>query len=265
MRFSEHLKKASLVGAFFVSVLFQMQAVALCRADRSLTQVDVARVVDGDTVRLVDGRSVRLIGLDTPELGRKGRSDEPFAVVARQRLQALVDASGGRLGLMVGRQAKDHYGRTLAHLFGVGGENLEAALLAEGVGFFVAIAPNTRFADCHQAAEQQARLARKALWRRSPSISPEHIRTTGFALVTANVERFERNRGGLWLVLQGPLVVHIPRQAAADFKERDLEQLVGRSVEVRGWVVDRKTHGKTAQQARWMVRVSHPSMLRLMD
>lgn len=265
MRLSEHLKKAPLVGAFFVSVLFHVQASALCQVDGPLDQVQVARVVDGDTVRLVDGRSVRLIGVDTPELGRKGRSDEPFAVIARQRLQALVDSSDGWLGLMVGRQPKDHYGRTLAHLFGADKQNLEAALLAEGVGFFVAIAPNTHLADCHQAAEQQARDSRKALWRTSPWVSPEDIRTAGFALVAAKVERLERNRGGLWLELQGPLVVQIPPQAAADFDELDLAQLVGRTVEVRGWIVDRKARGKTAQQARWMVRVSHPSMLHALD
>lgn len=60
--------------------------------------MQVRQVVDGDTLRLVDGRSVRLIGINTPEVGRKGRSSEPYAEAARRRLQALVNASDGRVG-----------------------------------------------------------------------------------------------------------------------------------------------------------------------
>lgn len=131
------IKKASLVGAFFVPGIWlsAVQAEVFCPAPASLVQVEVQRVVDGDTVRLKDGRSVRMIGLNAPETGKKGRPDEPFAVAARERLQALVQASDGRVGLVPGREAKDHYGRTLAHLYGANGRNLEAQLLADGLGF----------------------------------------------------------------------------------------------------------------------------------
>ncbi len=139
MRFSEHLKKASLVGAFFVFVLFSLQAQALCSATGPLSRADVATVIDGDTLRLRDGRSVRLIGLNAPELGRKGRKAEPYAQAAKRRLQVLVDASDGRIGLRPGQQGRDHYGRVLAHAFDHRGANLEAALLVEGLGYFVAM------------------------------------------------------------------------------------------------------------------------------
>jgi endonuclease YncB( thermonuclease family) len=261
MRFSEHLRKASLVGAFFVFAFFSVQTSALCRADGPLTRVDVARALDGDTLRLVDGRNVRLIGINTPELGRKDRRDEPFAVIAQQRLQALVVANGGRLGLRLGQQAKDHYGRTLAHAFDARGDNLEAALLAEGLGFFVAISPNTGMAECHRAAEQQARRASEGLWQRSPSISVEHLRRAGFALVKAKVERLERNRGGVWLEMQGSFVIQIPQRVAAAFDDEFLERLAGQEIEARGWVTDRKGRVNAARQARWKLSVTHPSML----
>lgn len=98
MGFCKLLKKASLVGAFFVPGIWlsAAQAEVFCPAPASLAQVHVQRVVDGDTVRLKDGRSVRMIGLNAPETGKKGLSDEPYAVAARQRLQALVQASGDR-------------------------------------------------------------------------------------------------------------------------------------------------------------------------
>ena len=57
------LKKASLVGAFFVSVCLQSAAWAFCPLQPELQALRVAKVVDGDTLRLADGRSVRLIGL----------------------------------------------------------------------------------------------------------------------------------------------------------------------------------------------------------
>ena len=110
--FSRLMKKASLVGAFFVSAIWLSAAQAFCPTPAGLSSVSVQRVVDGDTLRLSDGRSVRMIGLNTPELGKQGRSDEPFAVAARKRLEALVADSGGRVGLQPGQQAKDHYGRT---------------------------------------------------------------------------------------------------------------------------------------------------------
>ncbi|MHB8822818.1 MAG: thermonuclease family protein, partial [Pseudomonadaceae bacterium] len=83
MQFSECMKKASLVGAFFVSVTCSLSVQAFCPAPERLPQFAVAQVIDGDTLRLTDGRSVRLIGLNTPELGRKGRAAEPLADAAR--------------------------------------------------------------------------------------------------------------------------------------------------------------------------------------
>lgn len=261
MRLSVHLKKASLVGAFFVSAIFSLQALALCSVSGPLSRVAVVKVIDGDTLRLADGRNVRLIGLNAPEVGRKGRNAEPFAEATKRHLQALVSASDGYVGLRLGQEAKDHYGRVLAHVFDERGENLEAALLAEGLGYFVAIAPNTLLADCHRAAERQARAAGKGIWRQSPVIAAERLRRGGFAVVNARVDRLEKNRGGIWLELEGSLVLQIPHRAVAAFTEYSLTDLPGREIEARGWVIDRKARADLSRQARWMLRVDHPSML----
>ena len=87
------LKKASLVGAFFVGVIWHFPVLAFCPQPDKPQWVAVRQVVDGDTLRLVDGRSVRLIGINAPEIGRKGRTSEPYAEAARRRLQALVKAN----------------------------------------------------------------------------------------------------------------------------------------------------------------------------
>ena len=104
---------------------------------------------------------------NTPELGKQGRSDEPFAVAARKRLETLVADSGGRVGVLPGKESKDHYGRTLAHIYSASGANLEAQMLADGLGFQVAVAPNVDLVACQQAAERDARQAGRGLWRQS--------------------------------------------------------------------------------------------------
>ncbi|BDB17221.1 nuclease [Pseudomonas sp. CYM-20-01] len=268
MGFCQLLKKASLVGAFFVPGIWPSvaQADVFCPAPAALARVDVQRVVDGDTVRLKDGRSLRMIGLNAPETGKKGRSDEPYAVAARQRLQALVEASGGRVGLVLGRESKDRYGRTLAHLYGADGENLEAQLLAEGLGFQVGVAPNVDLVTCQQAAENSARQARLGLWRKSPVLSVAQLKQSGFALVSGRVSKIERNRGGIWIELQGSLVLRIAPELTRHFDSALLSGLQGRTIEARGWVQDRsKRGGRKNGQARWLLPLTDLSMLKSTD
>ncbi|MEX5667420.1 thermonuclease family protein [Pseudomonas neuropathica] len=262
MGFSSLLKKASLAGAFFVSAIWLSGAQAFCPAPAGLASVTVQRVVDGDTLRLSDGRSVRMIGLNTPELGRQGRSDEPFAVAARQRLQVLVDASGGRVGLRPGKQAKDHYGRTLAHIYSASGANLEAQMLADGLGFQVAVAPNVDLVACQQAAERSARLAGLGLWRQSPVLKAEQIQRSGFAVISGRVSKVQRNRGGIWIELKDALVLRVAPNLVGQFDNARLQALKGKQIEARGWIVDRSRRGGLQSgQSRWLLPLSDPSML----
>ena len=262
MGFTLQMKKASLVGAFFVSAIWFSGAQAFCPVPSGLASVAVQRVVDGDTVRLSDGRSVRMIGLNTPELGKQGRSDEPFAVAARKRLEALVAASDGRVGVLPGKESKDHYGRTLAHLYGADGVNLEAQMLAEGLGFQVAVAPNVDLVTCQQAAEHSARQAGLGVWRQSPVLKAEQINASGFAVVSGRVSKVQRNRGGVWIELQDSLVLRVAPNLLGQFDVPALERLKGKQIEARGWVVDRSRRGGLKPgQARWLLPLTDPAML----
>ncbi len=259
------LKKASLAGAFFVSVLCAWPAQAFCPLPSGLPTVRVQRVVDGDTLKLSDGRNVRLIGINAPELAHHGRNVEPFADAARRRLQTLVDESGGRLSLQVGREARDHYGRTLAHAYDRRGENLEARLLAEGLGYLVVVAPNSALVVCQQAAEQQARTARMGLWAKPAVQTPAQITQGGFALVTGQVLSVQRNRGGVWLELDGGLVLHVAVKLLDQFDWPSLQALTGRHIQARGWVIDRAKRGALKNaQARWMLPLTHAAMLEVL-
>ncbi|MDD2048036.1 thermonuclease family protein [Pseudomonas putida] len=256
------LKKASLVGAFFVGAIWQLPALAFCPLPVDPQLVSVRQVVDGDTLRLNDGRSVRLIGINAPEIGRKGRTSEPFAEAARQRLQALVKASGAEVGLVPGVESKDKYGRTLAHIYGRSGDNFEAQLLSEGLGYRVAVAPNVSLSECQQQAERAARQRKAGVWRQSPVIPAAQVRQSGFALIGGKVTGIERNRGGIWIEIDDALVLQVPVRLQRNFPPAFLDGLKSRSVETRGWVLDRsRKGGLKAGQKRWLLPLTDPSML----
>ncbi|WP_442110528.1 thermonuclease family protein [Pseudomonas sp. NUPR-001] len=256
------LKKASLVGAFFVGAIWQLEAQAFCPTPVDPQRVSVRQVVDGDTVRLNDGRSVRLIGINAPEIGRKGRASEPFAEAARQRLQALVKANGGEVGLVPGVEPRDKYGRTLAHIYGRAGDNFEAQLLGEGLGYRVAVAPNVSLSDCQQQAEHAARQAKAGLWRKPAVLAAAQIQQSGFALISGKVMGIERNRGGIWIEIDDSLVLQVPARLQRNFPASFVQGLQGQMVEARGWVLDRSRKGGLKPgQKRWLLPLTDPSML----
>jgi endonuclease YncB( thermonuclease family) len=256
------IKKAPLMGAFLLSAFYLAGARGQCPLPPSGPLAVVARVVDGDTLRLADGRRVRLIGINAPETASRGRPAEPYAVAARQRLQALVDSAGGQLAIVPGAQSPDRYGRTLANAYAPDGQNLEAQLLRDGLAYQVVMPPNDALRQCHAAAERSARLAGSGLWRGFTATPVAALKRAGFAVVAGQVIKVERNGGGLWLELEGGLVLHVPRRSEQAFDLAGLQALRGQSVEARGWVTSRaRRSGDGADQARWVLRLTAPAML----
>lgn len=229
------LKKASHWGAFFVFWLCAQPVFAdYCSMPGVGQPVVSQRVIDGDTLDLADGRRVRLIGINTPEIGRRGAASQPYAQAARKELSGLVQ--GAELRLLVGEEPKDRYGRTLGHLFDASGANIEARLLRQGLGFTVAVPPNLMLLDCHLQQEQQARSAHRGVWAVNPIRRAAQIDAGGFHLVRGRIEKITRSTDYVWLDLEGPLALRLPK-GLADAK--GVTGWRGRELEVRGWVVDR--------------------------
>ncbi len=256
-------KKALLTGAFFIACLLAPPLHAeVCQAPGPGQAVTSHRVIDGDTLELSDQRRVRLIGVDTPEIGRAGEPSQPFAQAAKKRMQQLARQPGLRLHL--GEQQQDRYGRTLAHLYGPGGQNIEAQLLSEGLGFALAIPPNTALIECHMAAERQARKARRGLWRDSPVQSAAGVNSGGFALVKGQVVSANEAGGYLWLELDGPLVLRIAQDERRLFAAGPPASWKGRQLQARGWVIDRRGHRSLKPGHKpFMLPLRHPSMLEI--
>lgn len=255
------------MGAFFIA-LSSCVVVQACPAPGATHSLTVARVVDGDTLRLSDGRSLRLIGINAPELSPRGRSGpEPFGLAARERLQQLVAASGGRVSIYPAKPEKDRYGRSLVHLFDSGGRNIEAQLLADGLGYFVAFTPASVIAPCQRASEMAARASMLGIWKGRTALSAAELRESGFALVRGRITSLEHNAGGVWIGIDNSLVLRVAPVNREVFASTLAAATQGRAVEVRGWVVERRgRQGSSLQRRqRWMLTLSDPLMLEWLD
>lgn len=259
-------KKASQWGAFFVACVLALPLAArasndACEMPTGAQPVTSQQVTDGDTLRLQDGRRLRLIGVNAPELGRNGKPSEPYAQAAKRRLQTLVQ--GSKLYLVSGSEATDRYGRTLGHLFDQQGRNLEALLLAEGLGYAVAIPPNLALVACHAEAEQRARTARLGLWQTQQPTSLSELRSGGFHLLRGTVKAVHRAGTTLWVDLDGPLTLRFTAADSALFAALPDGGWVGQELELRGWLIDRQTWGGMRPgYRRYMLNVRHPLQLR---
>jgi len=266
------LEKAPALGAFLCLGVFTLSPLSsgaspLCEPPTHTESVSVQQIYDGDTVRLSDGRRVRLLNIDTPELGRDGRPDQPFARAAKQTLERLI--ANQPLRLSTEQKKTDHYGRTLGHLYLSDGRNLAEQLLRQGLGFRASVAPNLARTACAVAAERYAQRAATHLWQGSPWRDVRQLQAGegGFRLLEGRLSLVQQGRRALWLELDNRLAIRIPSAMAKQSSLTGTKWRKGATVRVRGWLIDRKAGGKRlkAGYKRWLVRLGASSMLTLMD
>ena len=214
-------------------------------------------VYDGDTLRLRGGDKLRLIGINTPELGRDGRADEPLAAEARAALQSLT--AEGLVWLQAGQDARDRYGRRLAHAFDRDGRSLSAELLRRGLGFQVLVAPNFAYADCFAAQEYLARESSSGVWseERFSARSVQQLREAegGFVRLRDEITHVSFKDNGWWVQLGGKVGLRIRAESQSLFSRAELRALQGTEVEVRGWLVPMEGNW-------WLMNLDHPAMMR---
>ena len=241
------LLKSAFIGRFFAYYLLLF----LCSFPHTSNACDsraydrtasARHIIDGDTLVLSDGRKLRLIGIDTPELARKGRPAESGTDAARLYLSKLLKDKD-RLGLKYGPERKDRHGRLLAHLFLEDGSNIQAGLLREGLALPLNIPPNVLFSDCYEEQMLLARAAGRGLWQlpqfqtiRAKSMQPD---THGYRLVHGVVSKLGFSDSAVWLNLNKHLAIRIRRKHLSYLAGLDLNNIIGAEIEVRGVIYQR--------------------------
>lgn len=247
---------------FLLAVLLSQPVMATesCAADHFDERVRVSHVHDGDTVRLQDGRRLRLIGIDTPELGRDGGPDQPYAIAARDALRTLL-AQQSELELRYDQDRQDVHGRTLAHAFLLDGTSVSAWLLKRGYATLLVVPPDIWNVACYQAAERRARTAREGIWSLPGyrPVSAEKLARTarGYHLIQGQVAHIGESAHSLWLDLQGGVAARIDKQDLGYFEAGMLRELQGKIVVVRGWVY--------LYQEQLQLRLRYPTDLEVVE
>lgn len=250
--------KGAVISALFCACMNSVEAEQPdCPATTAtLESAQVRHVHDGDTLWLRDGRKIRLIGIDTPELGRDQRPDQPFAPEARDALRKLLQDNGSRVRLGYGPQQRDRYQRTLAHLYLNDGRSVQAYLLTQGLATALTVPPNDTRSACYRQREADALAGRRGIWSLPAyqllSVDQLGAHHAGFTRITGRVSEVHFSDKGAYLKLNR-LTVKINHNDLQYFDAQTLRQLPGRNIELRGWLHPRKHH--------WFMSLRHPDAL----
>lgn len=264
--------KAPRKGAFFVGrmLLCALLAAALlvvapargagCALPSGADEeAEVGFVFDGDTVQLRDGRHVRLLGINTPEEGHGRRRAEPHAAAATAALRALLGPRA-RVRLVYGNERRDHYGRTLAHLYLEDGRNVQAWMLEQGHAMVIAVPPNLAMLDCYRQAERRAREAGRGLWGlaayRPLAAETLTLQQLGFHRVQGRIVRVVAGRESWWLKFAGGAALRIARDDLGHFPGLKPASLQGQRVRARGWLY--------AYRGRPVMQLRHAAMFEVL-
>ncbi len=130
------------------------------------------RVIDGDTVDVLFGTGrerVRLLGIDTPESVDPRHAVECFGKEASERTSQLL-RRGTRVRLVRDVEARDKYGRLLAHVYRLDDDShINLTLVQEGYARILTIPPNGADVAELTAAANEARAAKRGLWGACPA------------------------------------------------------------------------------------------------
>lgn len=232
-------------------------SLADCPPARNDFSSGVLKIYDGDTFTLTNNERVRFIGINTPELGRNGKPDQLFAQQAKKMLVRLLSTSSNKVILQYGKQAKDHYKRSLAHVFLPDGTNVSEKLLRQGLAYRVAFPPNLWAQDCYQKAENTARKLGLGVWSRPVKQTEQlPLNSKGFHYIEGEIVRVGHSKKSVWLNFKGNLSVRIARNDLKNFKHINFDELKNKRLRVRGWIHTYKNEN--------ILRLRHSSMLEIM-
>ncbi len=217
----------------------------------------VKRIYDGDTLLLDNGTKVRFLGINTPEIAKRDKIAEAGGEEAKQWL--IEKLKGSKIKLHYDLERKDKYGRVLAHVFTKNNEHINLQLVANGLATVNIYPPNLKYVDQLITAQQQAESQKLGLWAMSDyavkdvnDFDPRKHR--GWQRIKGTVTRIKPARKYTYLYLSPQFSLKIIKDSGRLFG--DLNDYLGKKVEVRGWV------RKNKQQYHLLIR--HPSAIKIL-
>lgn len=120
---------------------------------------------DGDTILLDNEKIVRYLGINSPEIGRKGAKSEFMAREARHANMQLV--KGARVSLEFDKEEKDRYGRLLAYVFLKNGDMVNALLVRKGMAHVLLNKQGLKYKDLLLDCQRKAMNEKLGIWSRS--------------------------------------------------------------------------------------------------
>ncbi|MDC0706378.1 thermonuclease family protein [Priestia sp. AB] len=127
-------------------------------------QATVTRVVDGDTIHVsLKGKdeTIRMLLLDTPETVDPNKPVEPFGKDASNFAKQTL--SGKTVGIQVGSEPRDKYGRLLAYVW-VGNKTYQEMVLEKGLGRTAYLYNDTSMLDQFHKAQDIAKNQGIGVW-----------------------------------------------------------------------------------------------------
>ena len=213
----------------------------------------VARVYDGDTIILKNKKHVRLLGVNTPEIESRHRTEEPGGIAAKKWLQNKLQNKS--VYLEFDQVKHDKYNRLLAHVFLSNGEHVNLALLQKGLAAISIIPPNGRYSDKLIQAQQHAEKSGLGIWS-MPEYQIHPItqianHTKGWQRFTGIPVAIKKSRKFTRLLFNDKIDIRIANSNIRLFP--DLATYVGKKLEIRGWVARNKDS--------YTLLIQHPSAL----
>ncbi len=127
-----------------------------------LASEEAVFVYDGDTILLKGGEKVRYLGIDAPEIDRKGENHEFKALEARRLNFELVN--GFQLKLEMDKKSRDHYRRLLSYVFLENGDMVNAIMVRKGLARVMLDKETRKYSAILIYSQRKAIEERRGVW-----------------------------------------------------------------------------------------------------
>ncbi|MFK5985689.1 MAG: thermonuclease family protein [Pseudomonadota bacterium] len=200
---------------------------------------------------------MRLVGINTPEMGQKGKPSQAFAKKAKNKLKKLL-VNSSLIYLSYDKVKKDKYQRTLAYVSLPDGTDIQARLLSLGLAISIVIPPNDKRLNCYRKLEKQAQNSNLGIWQQKKyqPVRAKDLKMTysDYRFVKGIVTSIKRKADYLIISLDKSISLKLSKKAFTSYYQ---SMLLGQQLLVRGWVYPYKK--------KFGMRINHPENIKFLE